>query len=128
MTEDPSAVIEAHQKRVEEMNNERFELEPGGTSLTFLQQVYRSPAIPLSTRMRAAGMALPHEHPRLGVSVSFNGSEEWGAQLELAIARSAEVLVPPKVIEHQPTPAPTEARGQVSSVIGSVPDRRFRRA
>ena len=40
--EDSSAVIEAHHKRVEELNAERFELEPNATSLTLLQKVYRS--------------------------------------------------------------------------------------
>ena len=104
------------------------------TSLEFLQTIYRNPAVPLPVRIRAAGIALPFEHPKLGVSVNVAWSDEMAARLEQAIARSNQVLIErPKVIEHQPPEQsliehPTEARGQVSSVIGSVPDRRFRRA
>lgn len=129
--EDPSAVIEAHRKRVEEMNGERLELEPRATSLTLLQQVYRNPKLPLPVRTRAAGMALPFEHPKLGISVNVGWSEEMAKRLEQAIARSAQVMKviepPPPQIEHQPEHSAPE-QSPLSTVIGPVPDRRYRRA
>ena len=38
------------------------ELPNSGSSLDFLKAVYRCDGLPLSTRMRAAGMASPFEH------------------------------------------------------------------
>jgi hypothetical protein len=100
--------------------NEHVELVPDGTSLTLLQQVYRNSKLPLPTRMRAAGMALPHEHPKLGISMNVGMSEEFGAQLEKAIAR-ANAAYDPRVIEHH------EPKVIDQKPLGTVPDRRFRR-
>lgn len=47
---------------------EQIDLSPGETSLSFLQKIYRSPAQPMSRRLRAAMAALPHEHPKLALS------------------------------------------------------------
>ena len=52
-----------------------IELAPNGTSLDLLQQVYRNPSLPLPTRMRAAGMALPHEHPKLAVTAMVSSDD-----------------------------------------------------
>jgi hypothetical protein len=64
--------------------------------------------------------ALPHEHPKLGVSMNIPMSEEFAARLERAIARASEAYAP-KIIEHQPTKVITPAP------LSPVPDRRFRR-
>jgi hypothetical protein len=83
---------------------ERFELEPDATSLNLLQKVYRSSSVPLNTRLRAAGMALQFEHPKLGVTVNiWNG--DFADRLDRAIARSSQVMIdPPKIIEQSPSP------------------------
>jgi hypothetical protein len=86
---------------------ERFELEEGATSLNLLQAIYRSATLPLSTRMRAAGMALQFEHPKLGVSVNLPWNEDFADRLTRAVARSSQVMInhqPPKTIEQSPVP------------------------
>jgi hypothetical protein len=70
------------------------------TSLDFLQAVYRSSALPLSTRMRAAIAALPFEHPKLAVTAQIDVDGDFAERLEQAILRSG---MGPKVIEHEPT-------------------------
>ena len=65
--ENPIALIEAHQRRVDEMNGE-VELPPNATALDLLQIVYRSAALPLTTRLRAAMAAIAYETPKLAVT------------------------------------------------------------
>jgi hypothetical protein len=68
------------------------EAEPfTGTSLDYLQAIYRDPRQPEPRRMRAAIAALPHEHPKLAVTAQVH-TEGWGARLEAARERSAKVL------------------------------------
>ena len=77
-------------------------LNPGETSLSFLQRVYRSVKQPMSRRLRAAIEALPHEHPRLGAiaTASMNG-QDFASMLERAIERSGKA---PKLIELKSDP------------------------
>jgi hypothetical protein len=120
------SLVEDEPKRIE------IEIEPNATSLTLLQQVYRNPSLPLPTRMRAAGMALPHEHPKLGVSVTVNASD-FADQLDRAVERSRKIS---PMIEAKPTETangPSDSRRphvQASNGGGKPPtiiDRRFRR-
>jgi hypothetical protein len=67
-------------------------LPPSGTSLDFLQAVYRSHDQPLSVRMRAAALCLPYEHPKLAVTALLDGTDDLGARLHRAIQRSAKVI------------------------------------
>ena len=71
---------------------EQIDLSPGETSLSFLQKIYRSPAQPMSRRLRAAMAALPHEHPKLGAiaTLSING-DDFASRLDRAIERSSMV-------------------------------------
>ena len=130
--EDPSAVIEAHQKRVEELNGERLELPPNATSLTLLQAVYRRADLALATRMRAATAALPHEHPKLAVTTVVNVGD-FADQLEQAVKRSRKVS--PTMIEgtvtandtanaSSDTTRPVQTNGDGKPMIA---DRRYRR-
>lgn len=107
----PKAVDEALDRHERERERRLSELGlDGNGSLGLLQSIYRSSAMPLSVRMRAAVEALPFEHPKLAITASFNGGD-FAAQMEKAFQRSA------KVIEHEPTRPKT-----------IVPDRSFRRA
>jgi hypothetical protein len=129
--EDPSAIIEAHHKRVEELNAERFELEPNATSLTLLQKVYRSPSLPLLTRIRAATAALPHEHSKLAVMAAVS-AEDFADQLEKANERSRRVLIEAKpMIEANVSNTANVSTDTKPPISNShkpfVPDRRYRR-
>ncbi len=79
---------------------EQIDLAPGETSLSFLQKIYRSPAQPMSRRLRAAMAALPHEHPKLGIIATTNmNGDTFATMLDRAIERSGTAT---KQIEHQP--------------------------
>jgi hypothetical protein len=94
---------------------EAFQLPEGATSLTLLQAVYRAPELPLPTRMRAAAMAIPFEHPKLAVTAVIS-DDSFAERLDRAIERSGLGPKGPKVIEAAPAeprelpptgPAPT---------------------
>jgi polysaccharide pyruvyl transferase WcaK-like protein len=126
--EDPSAVIEAHQKRVEELNAGRFELEEGATSLKLLQAIYRSSAVALTTRMRAAIAALQFEHPKLAVTANLS-SGDFADQLDQAVERTRKVIEAKPMIEANVTAndtanVPSNTNGGAKPF---VPDRRYRR-
>src|SRR5262249_55664989 len=89
---------------------DRFELEPSATSLTLLQKVYRSPAVALMTRMRAAIAAIQFEHPKLAVTANVE-SGDFAFQLDQAVERSR------KVIEAKPI----EANDTANSIEANVP-------
>ena len=98
------------------------------TSLRFLQAIYRNPEVPLPVRMRAAGMALPFESPKLAVVATVNAGD-FADQLERAINASR------KIIEAQPlsvsSDVPSDNTKQtVQTSNGRKPvtnDRRYRR-
>ena len=102
---------------------DEIEIKQEATSLDLLQAVYRNPDVPLSVRMRAAGMAIPYEFPKLSVVASVNDPAAFADRLEAAIRRSGinpRVIEQQRVIEHQPEP------GDVTGPMRST-ERRLRR-
>jgi hypothetical protein len=94
------------------MDLEFFDAEPplafgaNGTSLEFLQAIYRSAEQPMIRRMKAAIAALPFEHPRLSATLAVQADDSFAARLQNAIARSNAVEAH-RAIEHQPAAAPS---------------------
>jgi hypothetical protein len=92
------------------MDLEFFDAEPplpfgaNGTSLEFLQAIYRSPEQPMIRRMKAAIAALPFEHPRLSATLAVQADDSWAAKLKNAIARSSQAEAY-RAIEAAPTAA-----------------------
>jgi hypothetical protein len=91
--ENPVTLIEAHQRRVDVMN-EGLMLSPNATSLELLQAVYRNPSIDLHVRMRAAMASLPFEHPKLAVTAVVN-EQNFAEVLERRLKRIAELEATP---------------------------------
>jgi hypothetical protein len=95
----PNEIIEAHQRRVEEMAREELiELAPHEDAMEFWDKVMRSPHQPMQRRMSAAKERAQYRYPKLGVMATTNMStEDFATMLDRAIARSQVGL---KVIEH----------------------------
>jgi hypothetical protein len=125
--------VDAVLDQIEAQQADRFELEPNATSLTLLQKVYRSPAVALPTRMRAAMAALQFEHPKLAVAVTVN-SGDFADQLDRAIERSRMALIEGKPIANTDTASDissdtvSDVRRPSTSVKPlTIPDRRYRK-
>jgi hypothetical protein len=89
------------------------ELEPritASSALAFLQAVYKNPDLPLPTRIRCAGMALPFESPKLTAIANLT-PEEFSVRLEKAIARSGVTYLASKA-DPKPWPPPIPPRRQ----------------
>ena len=100
-----------------------IEIGPNGTSLDLLRAVYRSKDQPLGVRIRAAGMCLQHEHPRLLATAVIN--EGSFAELLDRRLEKLKAIEQGKVIEHQASP---QSRAVVEAKpTPHVPDRGFRR-
>ena len=84
-----------------EDEKDAMELAPDACSLDFLQAVYRNPSLPISTRMRAAGLALPFEKPKLSVTAVVNEVEDFASALDRRIARAKELRQLPR-LENDP--------------------------
>lgn len=83
-----------------------IELGPNGMSLDLLRAVYRNSAIPLSTRIRCAVAALPHEFPRLQVTAQVT-DQDFATLLDQRIKNMERVNK--GLIEAKPAP-PVEVK------------------
>jgi hypothetical protein len=72
---------------------EEAECIEAGSSLEFLQSVYRAPYQPISRRMRAAIAALPFEYPKLSVSANLGVNAGFAMRLEQARKRSESAKI-----------------------------------
>ena len=107
-------MVNRFRELVYEAKEEPIKLRPNATSLELLQEVYGNPAIPLSTRIRCAVAALPHEVSRLAVTALVN-EQSFAELLDQRIRRmEARKRMQTQTIE-APKPPPR------------LNDRRFRR-
>ena len=103
-------------RNVEE--DDPLKLNPNAMSLEGLQAIYRNPALPLTTRMRAMMAAVPYESPKL-IATAIVNEGSFAELLDRRLKRIEEM----KLIEARPT-APINGD---KSVPPRLPDRRFRR-
>jgi hypothetical protein len=115
-------------------SDEAIKLEPNATSLNLLQAIYRSSAILLMTRMRAAIAAIQFEHPKLAVTATVEAGD-FADQLEQAVERSRKVMIEAKPIIEANVSSETKRPHVQASNGGSnggvkpmtIPDRRYRK-
>jgi hypothetical protein len=97
-------------------------------SLEFLRAVYCNDKLPLSVRMRAAGMAIPYEFPKLAVTAIVPDDGSFAMRLDRAVQRSRMKLIEGKVINDKPSDDGLSERPKTDLTLRPmVPDRRFRR-
>jgi hypothetical protein len=116
MMETIGAVLDPIEKRA---NPEEIEIAPNGMSLDLLQAVYRNSSLPLQVRLRAAGLAIPYEAPKLMVTAVVN-EQDFATLLDKRIERMKEV----RAIEAKPNNGGEKVDARLPPPI---PDRRFRR-
>ena len=118
---------------------EAIEIPPNANSLDLLRAIYRSTALPLTTRMRAAMAALKHEVPALLATAIIN-ERDFAAVLDRRIAHYEQLQRQTKLIHV--APAATNGNATNGNTVGAkenggnqvdarlpppAPDRRFRR-
>jgi len=119
--QNPISVIEAHQRRVDKMNEALIEIGPNATSLDLPRAIYRCRTANLQMRVRCSVAALPHEHPRLMVAAQIN-ENSFAEILERRLRRIAELENGAVAIE-APKPQPVDVRPP----LPRISDRRYRR-
>jgi len=98
-----------------------IELAPNAMSLDLLRAVYRNPSVPLSTRIRCAVAALPHEFPRLQVTAQTQDND-LATLLDQRLKRLAELENGNGKVIDGPTP-----QVEVKAPMPRLANRRFRR-
>jgi hypothetical protein len=95
-------LVDLQSVHVERKSPEAIEIGDGN-SLDFLRACYRDASLPLSTRMRAASIAISYELPKLAVTAVVTNQEDFATRLDRCIARAREtrMLPPPNIVEHR---------------------------
>jgi len=108
MTIDPYAIPEPDEAQ-----------SPKLDALRYLQMIYRDPQLSTAVRMRAAGLALPFESPKLAVTAVVS-EQDFATVLDRRLKRIEEMKA--KVIEAKP--AQIEAK---PNPMPRIADKRYRR-
>ena len=106
-------------------DDDPLKLEPNAMSLEGLQAIYRNPALPLTTRMRAMMAAVPYESPKL-IATAIVNEGSFAELLDQRLKRIEQM----KLIEAKPTTNGDKIieGNQVDARLPPpIPDRRFRR-
>ena len=113
---------------LEPKTDEAIEVAPDGTSLDLLRAIYRRVDLPLSTRMRAATAALPHEHPKLAVTTVVNAGD-FADQLERAVERSRMTMIEATANVSDSVSSNNVSSSDTKSLNGkpTIIDRRYRK-
>jgi hypothetical protein len=90
-------------------------------ALRYLQMIYRDPQLSTAVRMRAAGLALPFESPKLAVTAVVS-EQDFATVLDRRLKRIEEIKA--KAIEATPL---IDGEKVDVPLPPRVPDRRFRR-
>ena len=101
------------------VKEDQLRLEPNATSLDLLRAVYRNPSIPLSVRIRAAGLAIPYELPKLQVTALVS-DQSFAELLERRLKHLSE-------IENGNGKIIDRAAVETTRPIPRLADRRYRR-
>src|SRR5262245_36315817 len=106
MTSDPYAIPEPDEPQSQKLD-----------ALRYLQMIYRDPQLSTAVRMRAAGLALPFESPKLAVTAVVS-EQDFATVLDRRLKRIEQVKLPEKktingnavvsemTIDPEPQPAP----------------------
>ena len=105
----------------EDLRPKVVEIPPTATSLDLLQAVYRNSALDLHVRMRAAGMAIAYEMPKLAVVAQISESD-FAAVLDRRLENLKRLEQNQANGRAAPTP-PVE----VKPPMPRLADRRYRR-
>jgi hypothetical protein len=110
MTNDPYAIPEPDEPQ-----------SPKLDALRYLQMIYRDPQLSTAVRMRAAGLAIPYEVPKLAVTAVVS-EQDFATVLDRRLKRIEEMKA--NAIEVTPVTDGEKVDVRLPPV---VPDRRFRR-
>jgi len=103
---------------IEDEDTEEIEIPPNGISLDLLRAVYRNKSLPLPTRMRAAGMAVPFECAKLMATAIIN-ENSFAELLDKRLERMKQME-----LAQLPNPTP---QIETKPVLSRTNDKRYRR-